>query len=872
MAQPIDIQIERSLINTPTSLLYGEPAWDDSNKSLYVGDSSGAPILINNVISVNPTNGQIPRWDGNKYINSSLLNTGVDGCSLLTIDDTGLDWCNYQIGNSGSAFQTLKKSLGTIATPLALPSGTKVGGIGFIGFDEATFNPGYVNTEIATVVTEDQNATSGGAELQFKVTTNGTKSPLTALYIEQDGVLTVRSQASYELKLDDDNDIPNKKYVDDAIINNVSTSIGDLVDVDLSAAPQQQAGNLLKWNVGSSSYIPTILREGTNGGLIVDGVVDYETLVVNDDNLTNKKYVDDLFSGLTGAADMSAIQLRRTTVYNVINGAYSSVEFDTIDVENNTSILERSDLDTSEVGIKETGIYLLTYSIHSDGANSNTDFRITVNNSTTLEGSQSIRNESNDANRGTVSVTLIANLTAGDQVELQAQTNVAGVVLDPPIIFGIVRLTGAKGDSGDTGATGASGADGQNGATGYGLYAWSETGADASQLDSEGLTVSSSAQGIYNYVFDTDAPNENYGVFVQPVYTGTPLNTVEKEVYNKTVSGFTIRLNQQDDGGGSGANVNFRHSVSVLGIGGGLPTGSVSKGTAPDNEFVFFNGTELNSNGSISYDTTFNNINVESQNTTASALNINTSTSDADWLSFTYESNYVGGFFGVGGDPGDLGLILGDVAATNTIIYQGTVNTSIGYQIANVPLSLYHLGNVAASTQTPSLGDVLRWGGTEWIESTPSITAFDPGYIRVSSTGADQSTNYNQTTITPVSLTGSVLNLGLGSTYFTNVNGTITCNFDGAVKVSYHLPHFSNTTRSHLKSFIEKNGVVYGPASYSYIRIGNGERRDDNVGMELIDVSNGDTIRIAATRGEQSTRTGAITLEANCTLIIERIQ
>ena len=48
MAQPIDIQIERSLTNTPTTLLYGEPAWDDANKHLYIGDSTGAPILINN--------------------------------------------------------------------------------------------------------------------------------------------------------------------------------------------------------------------------------------------------------------------------------------------------------------------------------------------------------------------------------------------------------------------------------------------------------------------------------------------------------------------------------------------------------------------------------------------------------------------------------------------------------------------------------------------------------------------------------------------------------------------------------------------------------------------------------------------------------
>lgn len=47
MAQPIDIQIERSLTNTPVTLLYGEPAWDDTNEKLYIGNSAGTPILIN---------------------------------------------------------------------------------------------------------------------------------------------------------------------------------------------------------------------------------------------------------------------------------------------------------------------------------------------------------------------------------------------------------------------------------------------------------------------------------------------------------------------------------------------------------------------------------------------------------------------------------------------------------------------------------------------------------------------------------------------------------------------------------------------------------------------------------------------------------
>lgn len=49
----VDIQIQRSLTNTPVSLLYGELAWSDSTSRLYVGNSSGSPVLIN--ASTTPT-------------------------------------------------------------------------------------------------------------------------------------------------------------------------------------------------------------------------------------------------------------------------------------------------------------------------------------------------------------------------------------------------------------------------------------------------------------------------------------------------------------------------------------------------------------------------------------------------------------------------------------------------------------------------------------------------------------------------------------------------------------------------------------------------------------------------------------------------
>lgn len=45
---PHDIQLRRSLTNTPATLLYGQPAWTDGAQNFYIGNSSGTPILLNN--------------------------------------------------------------------------------------------------------------------------------------------------------------------------------------------------------------------------------------------------------------------------------------------------------------------------------------------------------------------------------------------------------------------------------------------------------------------------------------------------------------------------------------------------------------------------------------------------------------------------------------------------------------------------------------------------------------------------------------------------------------------------------------------------------------------------------------------------------
>lgn len=173
-------------------------------------------------------------WDGANWIPNTTARYNVNGCFIDFIDDSGLDFCVEQVGGSGSAFYIAKKSLGTIASPTAVLDGTKVGGYSFLAYDGgATSNPGYVGAQMAGRAVGDQTALNGGMRMVFEVTPQDTKSAITALEIEDDGTLNVSAQTDYETKVTDDDDIPNKKYVDDK-----------LVAADLSTVSVRRTGSL----------------------------------------------------------------------------------------------------------------------------------------------------------------------------------------------------------------------------------------------------------------------------------------------------------------------------------------------------------------------------------------------------------------------------------------------------------------------------------------------------------------------------------------------------------------------------------------------------------------------------------------------------
>ena len=132
---------------------------------------------LNNVDFTNaPITGGFFTWNGTDVVPNNRILVDSNGCIFRTIDDSGADWCNEQIGTNGSAFMILKKALGTIASPTAVTNGTKIGGFAFVGEDEFTTGVGYVGAEVASFAIQDHSETIGASRLELSATGTGSKT------------------------------------------------------------------------------------------------------------------------------------------------------------------------------------------------------------------------------------------------------------------------------------------------------------------------------------------------------------------------------------------------------------------------------------------------------------------------------------------------------------------------------------------------------------------------------------------------------------------------------------------------------------------------------------------------------------------------
>ncbi len=159
--------------------------------------------------------------DGNLFLdNTNQLHHGTQ-LSIMSDGNSNTDSMLFIGAASDSAYPriALYRAKNNSTSEGGVVANDILGQIGFIGRNSTTTD--YVaSTFINAIATETWTNTAHGAALQFQTSLNGTDAPVRRLEIENDGTLNVAGTTDYELLVTDDDDIPNKAYVDTAIANN----------------------------------------------------------------------------------------------------------------------------------------------------------------------------------------------------------------------------------------------------------------------------------------------------------------------------------------------------------------------------------------------------------------------------------------------------------------------------------------------------------------------------------------------------------------------------------------------------------------------------------------------------------------------------
>lgn len=243
----------------------------------------------------------------------------------------------------------------------------------------------------------------------------------------------------------------------------------------------------------STSGFTIEVGQGDNGSTPdVLGDTDFSVVVVNSEGST---------TAASGVGYLCACQIRRTTDYTYTN-SWADVTFDTTDVEN-TAIITHDSTNTERINIGATGVYLISYDMKAHlltGSSNNivrASGRILINGTTVIPGSLLFANVYVDEIHD-VDCTVVASLTAGDYIVLQAMNGTTDSMTAPAdTVLNVVKLDGVKGDKGDKGDPGTDGTDGVDGV----------------------VTVSGSTTGYF------DAYDSSGGTVVATTWVDVPLIT-----------------------------------------------------------------------------------------------------------------------------------------------------------------------------------------------------------------------------------------------------------------------------------------------------------------------------------------------------------
>lgn len=252
-----------------------------------------------------------------------------------------------------------------------------------------------------------------------------------------------------------DTELVDKKYVDDEIAG-VTVDHGEMAglgDDDHTQYHNDSRGDLRYY---TKTQVNSILDDHST----VSGVA-------HDDRYYTESEVDAFVSGLSddiqevssslSVGALPSCQLRRSTNLD-LTATWTVVAFNNTDIENNTDVLEHDDIDTYKLKIKETGLYLITYSSQIYTTNSNECYaRILKNGTTVLDGSNSSILVYG-GERHTIGHPFFVQLQQNDYISLQMYfTYEYQAIAMAPTILAVTALQGMKGQDGLPGEDGVPG-------------------------------------------------------------------------------------------------------------------------------------------------------------------------------------------------------------------------------------------------------------------------------------------------------------------------------------------------------------------------------------------------------------------------------
>jgi len=192
--------------------------------------------------------------------------------------------------------------------------------------------------------------------------------------------------------------------------------------------------------------------DGNFDSAIVDTAL--QSVVTPTDLLDTLNQMDTAIFGSVPITDLATVVVSRSVPIPVAL-TYTDLSWDLTNVENIPSIIEHDVVNTDNIIVKETGLYLVAFSLSIDAnaLEAIYDIRIRINDTTVMSGS--IRQISEDDEINDVSNCLTVELIANDFLTLQVQSNGTGDVLGATSNMMVTRLKGVKGDKGDAGLTGS---------------------------------------------------------------------------------------------------------------------------------------------------------------------------------------------------------------------------------------------------------------------------------------------------------------------------------------------------------------------------------------------------------------------------------